>query len=98
MANSFNEYFVGIGLKLAEKIQPAQHFSRYLNVPSKTVFNIVPVTKQNILDIIKNLKNKSSYEHDCLSNILIKKVQNVLVEPLTFVSSNPCRQAFFQMS
>ena len=85
IANSFNEYFVSIGRKLAEKIQPVQRFSSYLNVPSETVFNFVPVTEQNISDIIKNLKNKSSYEHDCLSNILIKKVQNVLIEPLTFL-------------
>ena len=73
IANSFNEYFVSIGRKLAEKIQPTQHFSSYLNVPSETVFNFVPVTEQNISDIIKNQKNKSSYGHDCLSNILIKE-------------------------
>ena len=48
------------------------------------LFNFVPVTEQNISDIIKNLKNKSSYGYDCLSNILIKGVQNVLIEPLTF--------------
>ena len=31
----------------------------------------------------KKLKNKISYGHDCLSNILIKRVQNVLIEPRT---------------
>ena len=56
IANSFNEYFAGIGRKLAEKIRPAQHFSSYLNVRSESVFNFVPVTEQNISDIIKNLK------------------------------------------
>ena len=70
IANSFNKYFVSIGLKLAEKIRSAQHCSSYLNVPSETVSNFVPVTEQNITDIIKNLKNKSSYGH----NILIKRV------------------------
>ena len=35
IANSFNEYFVSIG-----KIQPAQHFSSYLNVPSETVIEL----------------------------------------------------------
>ena len=77
--NSFNKYFVNIGHKFADKKQPAQHFSNYLNVPSETVFNFVPVSEQNISDIIKNLKNKSSYGHDCLSNnlILIMKIQNV---------------------
>ena len=85
IANSFNEYFVTIVRKLPEKIQTAQHFSSYLNVPSESVFNFVPVTEQNISDIIQSLKNKSSYRHYCLSNILIKRVQNVLIEPLTFL-------------
>ena len=95
IANSFNEYFVSIGRKLAEKIQPAQHFSSYLNVPSETVFNFVPVTEQNISDIIKNLKNKSSYGHDCLSNILIKRIQNVLIEPLTFLINQSLSTGIF---
>ena len=95
IANSFNEYFVSIGRKLAEKIQPAQHFSSYLNVPSETVFNFVPVTEQNISDIIKNLKNKSSYGHDCLSNILIKRIQNVLIEPLTFLINQSLSKGIF---
>ena len=95
IANSFNEYFVSIGRKLAEKIQPAQHFSSYLNVRSESVFNFVPVTEQNISDIIKNLKNKSSYGHDCLSNILIKRVQNVLIEPLTFLINQSLSTGIF---
>ena len=96
IANSCNEYFVSIGRKLAEKIQPAQHFSSYLNVPSETVFNFVPVTEQNISDIIKNLKNKSSYHgHDCLSNILIKRIQNVLIEPRTFLMNQSLSTGIF---
>ena len=95
IANSFNEYFVSIGRKLAEKIQPAQHFSSYLNVRSESVFKFVPVTEQNISDIIKNLKNKSSYGHDCLSNILIKRVQIVLIEPLTFLINQSLSTGIF---
>ena len=95
IANSFNEYFVSIGRKLAEKIQPAQHFSSYLNAPSETVFNFVPVTEQNISDIIEHLKNKSSYEHDCLSNILIRRIQNVLIEPLTFLFNQSLSTGIF---
>ena len=95
IANSCNEYFVSIGRKLAEKIQPAEHFSSYLNVSSETVFNFVPVTEQNISAIIKNLKNKSSYGHDCLSNILIKRIQNVLIEPLTFLINQSLSTGIF---
>ena len=46
-------------------------------------------------DIIKNLKNKSSYGHDCLSNILIKRVQNVLIEPLTFLINQSLSTGIF---
>ena len=38
IANSFNEYFASIGRKLAENIQPAQHFSSYLYVSAETCF------------------------------------------------------------
>ena len=95
IANSFNDYFVSIGRKLADKIQPAQHFSSYLNFLSETVFNFVPVTEQNIADIIKHMKNKSSYRHDCLSNILIKRVQNVLIKPLTFLINQSLSTGIF---
>ena len=65
IANSCNEYFVSIGRKLAEKIQPAQHFSSYLNVPSETVFNFVPVTEQNISDIIKKSEKQKQLCRVC---------------------------------
>ena len=50
---------------------------------------------QNTSDIIKNLKNKSSYGHDCLSNILIIRVLNVLIEPLTFLINQSLSTGIF---
>ena len=44
---------------------------------------------------IRYLKNKSSYGHDCLSNILIKRVLNVLIEPLTFLINQSLSTGIF---
>ena len=33
--------------------------------------------------IVKNLKNKSSYGYDCISNLLLKRAKNELIKPLT---------------
>ena len=83
IANKFNEYFINIGNSLADKIPTAEPFHSYLNHPTNCVFTFQPITEVKISEIIGNLKNKSSYGHDCLSNIMIKKAQGPLIKPLT---------------
>ena len=41
------------------------------------------VEEQHVLTIINNLKDKSSYGHDGISNNLIKRIKDVLIKPLT---------------
>ena len=63
----------------------AEPFHSYLNHPTNCVFTFQPITEVKISEIIGNLKNKSSYGHDCLSNIMIKKAQGPLIKPLTLL-------------
>ena len=44
-----------------------------------------PVTEENISIIIKKIKNKCSYGHDLLSNIMIKKAHDPPIKPLTLL-------------
>ena len=44
---------------------------------------------------IHNLKNKKSYGHDYLSNILLKRAQATLVKPLTFLINQTLTTGIF---
>ena len=85
IAIKFNEYVINIGNSLADKIPTAEHFHSYLNRPTNCVFSFQPITESKIPEIIGRLKNKSSYGHDCLSNIMIKKARGPLIIPLTLL-------------
>ena len=65
IANEFNQYFANIGIKLAENIPAAPHFDSYLNNPAETVFSFNLTSEHNISNVIKKLKNKSSYGCKC---------------------------------
>ena len=51
----------------------------------------VPVTEDYIATVISNLKNKSSYGYDNISNKLIKLAKGVLTQPLTLISNQILR-------
>ena len=67
IANEFNQYFATIGSKLAENIPAAPRFDSYLNNPAETVFSFNLISEHNISNLIKKLKNKSSYGYITLS-------------------------------
>ena len=85
IANKFNQYFAHIGSTLADKIPSAPHFNSYLSNPVDSVFSFYTVTEENISHIINKLKNKVSYGHDSISNIMIKRAHKPLIKPLTLL-------------
>ena len=85
IANKFNQYFAHIGSTLADKIPSAPHFNSYLSNPVDSVFSFHTVTEENISHIINKLKNKVSYGHDFISNIMIKRAHKPLIKPLTLL-------------
>ena len=68
---------------------------RGLNHPTNCVFTFQPITEVKISEIIGNLKNKSSYGHDCLSNIMINKAQCPLIKPLTLLINQSLSTGIF---
>lgn len=85
IANGFNNYFINIGVTIADQIQSTRHFSEYLTSPATSHFNFNLVNEDEISKIIDKLKNKSSYGHDCISNKLIKRMKTTILKSITFL-------------
>ena len=76
IANEFNNFFTNVGPTLASEIKPINSnllLSSFLlgNVEHTFSFNLI--TPNDILKIIKNLKNKPSSGNDNLNSSFIKK-------------------------
>ena len=84
-----------MGRLLSEQITSRHSSEEYLNNITELVFNFTPVTEDYIANIIRNLKNKSSYGYDNISNKLIKLAKGVLTQPLTLISNHILRTGIF---
>ena len=87
IANAFNEFYIKIGKDLADKISSIHNlnYSDYLrnkNVPDLILKN---VNENDVLNIIKNLKLKTSMGIDTMSNKLLKQIKNEIIKPLTLI-------------
>ena len=61
IANHFNKFFTEIGPKLSNNIPSAVNdFKQYLNRRQHTEFHLSPVTEDEILNIIKDMKDSAS--------------------------------------
>ena len=79
-------YFLSIFLFTYNKnlLSPkkSHSFDHYLNENADSHLQFHPVSKEYISKLIDKLKYKASYEHDNISNKLIKSAKEVIVEPL----------------
>ena len=86
IANGFNNFFNTVGPDLAANIDqnhfPGNSFSDFMGTKTDESFSFIPVSLKNILDLVKNLKSKSSSGADLLSNTLLKASIHLLAEPL----------------
>ena len=88
IANSFIEYFSGIGPSLSENIDVSgldKSHDEYLTSSVDTQSSFTPISEYETLKIIKNLKYKNSYGVDGISNVLLKSRSNEIVKPLTLI-------------
>lgn len=85
VANAFNFFFTGIGELLAANMGEPKSgitFQDYLANKPLTKFQLSTVDSDTILKKIDNLKSKSSYGRDYISNTLLKKIKTELCEPI----------------
>ena len=83
IASHFNNFFVNIGPKLASKIHhDGKHFYEYLTDPLSTSMYLAPVVEMDIIKIVNKFNPKKSPGHDDIGNFIVKRVINVIAEPL----------------
>lgn len=78
IAKEFNDYFINLGVTLAEKINPPPDkcFKDFLSNPTAKEFHFKPVSVAEVESAINDLKPKSSFGFDRLSNNLLKHVKH----------------------
>ena len=85
IANSFNDFFVSIGTKLAASIPQSNHHPRdYLDGNFPNTMFIRPVTSQEISKCISKLKDGSA-GHDHILPKVIKYSKDLILVPLTHI-------------
>ena len=82
IANGFNDFFAGIGPKLAEAIQPSPRSFRSYIDQCDSIFKFSSISEVVLFDFIKNLKPKTSAGVDCVSNKLLKQIAPLVLAPL----------------
>jgi Reverse transcriptase (RNA-dependent DNA polymerase) len=84
IANHFNEYFCTVGEKLAKKIQFTQQL-KTLKLNENSTFYFYKSNVNEIKQIIKNLKIKSTPGYDNITTKVIQVCVNELALPLTII-------------
>ena len=56
IADQFNHFFISIGSKLSQEIQPMNDHKHYLRNPTESQLIFTSVEEQHVLTIINNLK------------------------------------------
>ena len=95
MVNKFNEYFVNVGIELANNIAPTnQHVSvhDYLITKNKSSIFLDPVLEQDIIATVNSCKSKTSCDFNGIDMKVVKKVVSYIAKPL----SDICNKSFTQ--
>lgn len=92
IANTFNEYFISVGsIQNMNKIPKGRPI---ITQNLETMF-LNPVTPLEVSNIIKKLKNKTSFGIDEFPPTLIKQCRYLLITPLTYLINNSFSEAIF---
>ena len=86
IAEIFNNYFVNIGPNLAHDIPNTNIEVRTFleNAQFHTMF-LSPVIADEVLALVNKMKPKKGSGFDGITNFLIKKIINEIIEPLTHI-------------
>ena len=68
---------------------------KYLNFVQDKTFNFEHIENKRVTNIIKNLKNKHSTGYDGISFFLLKRLQPVITEALTFIINLSIKTGIF---
>ena len=83
IANGFNDFFAGIGPKLASEVgNSTSNFKSFLPDMNPVSFVFSRISEIDILNISKTLKPKISTGADFISNKLLKIIAPIIITPL----------------
>jgi exonuclease III len=96
IANSFNEYFVNIASTLSKNIPVVENKlpTDFMNDPNTNSMYLSPVSKEELIKVIKNLK-KSSAGYDLICPGTIRESYEFLIEPLLYIINLSFSQGTF---
>ena len=96
IANGFNNFFVNIGPSLAKRIPKCKDslFTQFLPDKVEDTMFLRPVTEEEIMQQVKNAKNKKSKDHDQFDMCLVKKIIPYIVKPLAHIC-NTSQERYF---
>ena len=98
ISNYFAKYFSEVGRNCFSKIKKSSKSAEWYieQIPrnNKTLF-MTPITPAEINRLINNLPNKTSSGYDDISNILLKELRQLIVEPLAELFNRSIREGVF---
>ena len=100
IAENFNNFFVNIGPVLASKLEKVNHneFQKYLINPTQHQFEFKNINENDIAQVFRELKSKSSSDIEGLSMKIVKLVSNKLCFPLSIVVNQSLSTGIFPQS
>ena len=98
ITNHFANYFSTVGKCFTERIpKPKKNIAHYLSCirQNESSLFLAPCTSIELKKLLDGLPNKTSSGYDNISNILLKKIKNELLTPLTLVFNQSLQQGIF---
>jgi len=97
IAEEFNDFFTGIGVKIAESVKPTiKKPEEYMPIlQNVNELELGTVNQTHVCDIIKSLQPKNSMDIDGISTKLLKEISIDLSWPLAHIFNNSLIQGIF---
>ena len=97
IANGFNNFFVNIGPSLAKIIHTCNDilFTQYLPDKVDDTMFLLPVTEEDILQLVVNAKSNKSKDNDQFDMCLVKKIIPHIVKPLAHICNTSLMNGIF---
>ena len=98
IANGFNDFFVNVGPNLAKDINiPNEntHVLDYLNSQNPESMFLASVEESEVINIVRNCKNKKSTGYDGIDMTIIKQVIYHIIKPFTHICNNSFENGVF---
>ncbi len=99
IVDHFNDFFANIGQDVANNLtKNSDNYPSYrdfLNDTQETDFKFDYVTEKTVIQLISNLKNTNTKDHDQISNKLLRTIKNEIAKPLTYIINQSLASGIF---